>query len=1413
MRKLYLLAALFILTANLSAQIITNYTTASTSGGLCDNEVNAISIDNRNNNNRWWICTNKGLSTHVNNYFGTTTKYALDGVQFLPDNCVNAITEDTQFKWVATNGGISKFSIGGALYTLYTTKDGLIDNHVNAAATDASGNKWFGTDNGISKFTSTLWTSYTTADGLVDNHVNAVAIDIDGSKWFGTNNGISRFDGVAWTTFTTNNGLVDNHVNAIAIDKNGIKWITTNSGISRYDGSAWLTYDTNSGLANNTVHAVFIDTSNNPWFGTDGGVSWFNITAGSWITYTTANGLINNSVHAVTIDSNNCKWFGTYGGVSKFDGTTWTKYTADGLPSDIISRITIDNQNNKWNATGNGVTKFDGTTWTTYHGGNSGMIGNSITALATEKNGNIWVGTQMCAAMFNGTLWTNYTTANGLISNLVLDFMIDKQGNKWFATYYGISKFDGTAWTNYSTSNGLVNNTVRTLAEDAQGNMWFGTDGGISRFNGTSWTTFCPGTHIYEVVIDAQGNKWFASSAGALKYDNVGWSIFVPVKGLPTNNVLTVCIDLQGNKWFGTYGGGIAKFDDTTWTIYNTSNGLAYNQIQSLAVDLDGVKWIGYTTTFGLTKFDDRFVTLSSTSIALPAEANNSGSVDITSNTRWTVSANQSWLSIGAISGTANGTISLTATSNPTTSDRTATVTITSSDLSTKTVAVTQAGRIIVPQPVIGIQGNSVSISSHGNTPSFADQTNFGSAEVTNGTATRTFNIQNTGEGALTFSTSTAPVTIGGANASDFSVTTLPASTIDAGGSGSFIIQFDPSAEGTRTATVSVWSNDATQDPYTFSIQGDGVIGRDVFVSGITNPATANGIYTYQGIQNEFQYWKNTISGYYIYNKTYQGYHSWNIDADNDDTHVNFFANDHLEDASPVNVTLFTMDRGSGASGIPLIRYSEPKMTVLGNSSEIMNGDQTPSVADDTEFGQGIVGSDLIVKEFIVKNDGNLLLTLTGAAPYVTVTGANASDFNVSQIPANEIPVNGTTRFQVTFRASVVGVRSATISIASNDATPVYSFNIQGSGITASTITTQAVTGITSTTAIAHGTITVSGLSNPAQFGIAWSTSVNPTVELTTKTELGAITSSGPFTSVLSGLSANTTYYVRAYFTNSTGTGYGEEVHFTTLPTMPAAPIIGTATAGDSHASVSFTAPASDGGSVVTEYTVTSNTGIQGHGTASPVIVSGLTNGSGYYFTVTAWNSVGESISSAVSNVVVPYTAPTAVTDAANAVTSSGATLHGLVNANGAGTEVSFEYGTTTNYGSRVTSTLSPLTGTINTSYNVYVAGVANTTYHFRVVAVNAAGTTYGMDQTFSTSVMTDLYNPEAVLTLYPNPATDGFRIECGTKPTLVSIYNLSGSLILSQETTGMSYIDIHSLQRGMYIVKTAGLVAKLVKK
>ncbi len=123
--------------------------------------------------------------------------------------------------------------------------------------------------------------------------------------------------------------------------------------------------------------------------------------------------------------------------------------------------------------------------------------------------------------------------------------------------------------------------------------------------------------------------------------------------------------------------------------------------------------------------------------------------------------------------------------------------------------------------PEINIQGNATNIADGDTTPTAGDDTSFGSAMVGN-TITKTFTIQNTGAGALNL-TGSPLVAISGTDAADFSVSVAPATPVAATtGTTTFEITFAPSATGLRTATLSIANNDGDENPYNFSIEGNG---------------------------------------------------------------------------------------------------------------------------------------------------------------------------------------------------------------------------------------------------------------------------------------------------------------------------------------------------------------------------------------------------------------------------------------------------------------------------------------------------------------------------------------------------------------------------------------------------------------
>ncbi len=143
----------------------------------------------------------------------------------------------------------------------------------------------------------------------------------------------------------------------------------------------------------------------------------------------------------------------------------------------------------------------------------------------------------------------------------------------------------------------------------------------------------------------------------------------------------------------------------------------------------------------------------------------------------------------------------------------------------------------------------------------------------------------------------------------------------------------------------------------------------------------------------------------------------------------------------------------------------------------------------------------------------------------------------------------------------------ATVNSATTYTYRVYAFNSTGNSLNYSneitittllSVATTAITNVTTTTVESGGNISFGGGSSVTARGVVWSTSPTPNISLPTKTIDGSGTSS--FISSITGLSPNTTYYLRAYATNISGTAYGNEIIFSTLPIVTTTAVTNIAT-------------------------------------------------------------------------------------------------------------------------------------------------------------------------------------------------------------------------------------------------------------
>lgn len=629
------------------------------------------------------------------------------------------------------------------------------------------------------------------------------------------------------------------------------------------------------------------------------------------------------------------------------------------------------------------------------------------------------------------------------------------------------------------------------------------------------------------------------------------------------------------------------------------------------------------------------------------------------------------------------------------------------------------AGSITAGSNASGDGSGSATVAMVPSHPVVATPVDFGAQAVATTSSPRPVDLTNDGVAPVTFQT----VSMSGPDAGEFDVvgTTCP-SPLAAGASCQVSIAFTPTGPGPRTAVLHVY-DDAPDGSVTVDLSGSGtqpptvtptpVAFADVSAGGSDAAQTVT-LHNDQDVPLTMQgspavavrdaTGDFTVTGDTCTGQTLPAFGSCTVEV----------AFTPLSTSrGPVEGTLaFTDDAGNSPQLAPL------QGTALAPPTGTLDGDTT--------FAPVLAGGSSAPQVVQLANAGPGALQVGAASdtpPGVLIAGPDAQFFRLTadSCSGQSVPDGQSCQLQVEFTppsGSAPGTRTATLQV---------------SGVLSDGPLTATLTGTIAAPPTA--TLAASGL----DFGTAAVGSSGPPrlVTLTNDGDVGfdlyglALSGDG---SAFSGdfgtcagvyvLQPHQSCAVGARFLPTTtgpvsATLYIEDTAGNAPQTLaltgvgatvPDAPVIGSAVAGDHAARVSFTPPASDGGSPVTGYTVTASPGgATATGTASPITVGGLTPGTAYTFTVTATNAVGTGPASAASGPATP-TATTA--------------LSGKPPAGGVGEPYSFAFTVTGSPAPTVGLSSGTLPHGLKLSPTGALTGTPTTagTYRFVVVASGPAG-------------------------------------------------------------------------------------------
>ena len=554
----------------------------------------------------WALDPHKAVTQYVHDVWTTR-----DG---LPQDGINAIVQDSVgYIWFGTQEGLVRFD--GVSFTVFDSRntDALGANFIHSLLDDRGGNLWIGASSGLLRYRGGRFDFFGQGNGLwSDSDVKNLSEDAAGNLWLGystgnektSSKGLGKFKIEQGQIFTTKDGLSANPVKSTFPDKNGNLWIATANGLNLLKDGNFLHYTTADGLADNFVRTVYVDRAGNLWVGTANGLNRFK--DGKFTLFTTKQGLTNNNIRTLLEDRDGVLWIGTDSGLNRMVAGKIESFKGiEGLENDEIFSLLEDKEGSLWIGTRtNGLHRLRDGKFTVL-GPPEGLLGGSVGAIFEAQDGRILIGTNPGGLnVLHDGLFATYSITGDFhsLSNKIRMIAQAKAGAFLIGTRDGLNRFQGGRYDANIAGAALTNTTVYSFYEARDQTMWLGTDTGLKHLVGgrivpnAQFEVF-RNKAVASIFEDRSGRVWVGTFGGTGYFQGEKFTAY-PGESLRSANVQTIYEDEDGVLWFATWGQGLLRLKGDKLTVYTNKDGL-FDDVQWAVLD-DGADNLWMSSNRGI---------------------------------------------------------------------------------------------------------------------------------------------------------------------------------------------------------------------------------------------------------------------------------------------------------------------------------------------------------------------------------------------------------------------------------------------------------------------------------------------------------------------------------------------------------------------------------------------------------------------------------------------------------------------------------------------------------------------------------------------------------------------------------------------------------------------------------------------